>query len=104
MTKFKLLLFIALLVGFASPAYAGFDEGQAAYKKGDYATAYKEFKTLADRGDSDAQWYLDVMYALGVGFAALAHAGYDEGRAAYESGDYATAYKEFKSLAEQGNG
>ncbi len=30
--------------------HAGFDEGKAAYDKGDYVNAYKEFKLLADQG------------------------------------------------------
>src|SRR5271157_2493523 len=41
MTRFKLLLFVAVFVGFAAPAYAGYDEGKAAYDRGDYAKAYK---------------------------------------------------------------
>ncbi|MGO9533180.1 MAG: hypothetical protein ACLP2X_21635 [Syntrophobacteraceae bacterium] len=41
MTKFKLLLFVAVLAGFASLAYAGLDDGKAAYDGGDYATAYR---------------------------------------------------------------
>ena len=67
MTKFKFLLFVAVLVGFAAPAYAGFDEGMAAYDRGDYARAYKEFKPLAEQGDADAQFYLGVMYDYGRG-------------------------------------
>lgn len=31
MIKFKFLPFLALLLGFAALAYAGFDEGKAAY-------------------------------------------------------------------------
>ena len=31
MTKFKFLLFVAALVGFASLSYAGFHEGKEAY-------------------------------------------------------------------------
>ena len=38
-----------------------------------------------------------------VGFAALAYAGLDDAVSAYEKGDYARAYEEFKVLAEQGN-
>jgi uncharacterized protein len=38
-----------------------------------------------------------------VGSAALAYAGLDDAVSAYEKGDYARAYEEFKVLAEQGN-
>ena len=34
---------------------AGFDEGVAAADKGDYQTAFKEWKPLAEQGDADAQ-------------------------------------------------
>ena len=47
----RLLLFV---VGTAScgSSFAGVNEGVAALQKGDYATALKEFKPLAERGDS----------------------------------------------------
>ena len=34
---------------------AGFDEGLVAANKGDYPTAFKEWKPLAEQGDADAQ-------------------------------------------------
>src|SRR5208283_1550740 len=34
---------------------------------------------------------------------SLAYAGFGDGKAAYDGGDYAKAYKEFKDLAEHGN-
>ena len=36
-----------------------------AYKKGDYATALREWEPLANQGDADAQFSLGVMYANG---------------------------------------
>ena len=38
-----------------------------AYKQGDYALALKEFQTYAERGNSEAQYYLGVMYLKGIG-------------------------------------
>ena len=61
MKRFKLLLFVAVLAGLAALAYAVFDDGKAAYDRGDYARAYKEFKPLAKKGDLVAQFYLGVM-------------------------------------------
>ena len=46
----------------ASPARAGFDEGVAAYNRGDYAAALREFLPLAQQGNADAQTNLGVMY------------------------------------------
>ena len=42
-------------------AHADFDEGLAAYERGDYSAAIKEFRILAEQGEADAQTNL---YAL----------------------------------------
>jgi len=44
-----------------------------------------------------------LVTVLSLSVVSLAHAGLDEGRAAYYRGDYAKAYEEFKPLAEQGD-
>ena len=59
-----------LVVGLAGPAWAGFDEGRAAYLKEDYATAYAEFRPLAEQGDARAQYRLGIMYNVGFGVPA----------------------------------
>ena len=41
---------------------ADYEAGVDAYKRGDYATALREFQPLAEQGDADAQYYLGVMY------------------------------------------
>ena len=51
----------------ATFCWAGFDEGFWAYQRGDYATALREFRLLAEQGDADAQYNLGVMYANGHG-------------------------------------
>ena len=38
----RLILTAALILGLAAPAWADFDEGLAAAKRGDYATALRE--------------------------------------------------------------
>jgi TPR repeat protein len=48
-------------------ALAGLDEGLAAYKKKDYATALHVFKPLAIQGDAGAQFILGVMFEFGRG-------------------------------------
>lgn len=39
-----------LLFILAAPAFAGFDEGVAAFDRGDYSTAYRELLPLAEQG------------------------------------------------------
>ncbi len=59
------LLFASSLV---APASGGqFDDGVAAYERGDYATAFRLMKPLAEAGYAMAQHNLDVMYDFGRG-------------------------------------
>ena len=76
-----------LFVLVAGDARAGFDEGLAAYNRGDYATALREFRPLAEHGDADAQFYLGFMYRRGVGVTL----------------DYAEAVRWFRMAAEKGD-
>ena len=61
------LILAVLLAGAGLNANADFDEGRAAYKKGDYATALREWQPLAEQGLAPAQFSLGVMYAQGEG-------------------------------------
>ena len=61
----RIAIAAVLLVMLVGPARAGFDEGVAAYERGDYATALKEFRPLAEQGDADAQCDLGEHYAKG---------------------------------------
>ncbi len=70
--KFAGLALIAALcagftLGLTAPAWAGFDEGTAAYIRGDYATALREWRPLAKQGMADAQYKVGVMYGEGLG-------------------------------------
>lgn len=107
----------------ASPVWAGFDEGLAAYKRGDYATAIKEWRPLAEAGDASAQYNLGVMYETGRGvpqddqeavkwYRKAAEQGdasaqhnlglmYDNGQGVPQ--DYREALKWYRKAAEQGN-
>ena len=44
-----------------------FQNGVKAYKSGDYATALKEWKALAEQGIAGAQYNLGLMYKNGQG-------------------------------------
>jgi len=51
----------------SSVCQAGFQEGVAAYRRGDYKIALKEFRILAEQGDATAQTNLGNMYDNGEG-------------------------------------
>ena len=61
-------------------------KGVSAYISGDYATALREWKPLAEQGNADAQYSLGLMYANGHG----------------DLKDYKTAVKWWKLAAKQG--
>ncbi len=61
------VIVFALSVGATQSAEGGFKEGLAAAKRGDYATALKEFLPLAERGNQGAQFNLGKMYRSGLG-------------------------------------
>jgi uncharacterized protein len=78
---------ILLMLSFAAPVAAGpFEDATAAYARGDYATALRLLRPLADQGNNDAQFNLGFMYAKGHGVTQ----------------DYAEAVKWFRLAAEQG--
>jgi hypothetical protein len=51
------------------PALVGADlrDGQAAYDRGDYTTAFAEFTRAAEQGNLEAQYRLGQMYRKGLG-------------------------------------
>ena len=85
MLRFALILM--LWMALAGPAWAGFDEGLAAFDRGDYETAMQEFQPLAKQGDARAQFNLGAMYFNGWGVPQ----------------DYPEAVKWYSLAAEQGD-
>ena len=65
----QLLTYFYIVVGLglmlATPAWADFQAGVDAYNRGDYETALKEFRPLADQGDAEAQLNLGDLYHFG---------------------------------------
>jgi uncharacterized protein len=58
----------ALLLCIARSANAGqLEDGTAAHDRGDYATAIKLWRPLADQGGAQAQFFLGTMYENGKG-------------------------------------
>jgi uncharacterized protein len=86
---------IFLMLSSAAPVAAGpvedgtaaYNNGAAAYNRGDYATASKHFRPLADQGIAAAQNNLGVLYENGQGV----------------SQNYAEAAKWFRLAADQGS-
>jgi TPR repeat protein len=63
------LLFVLLgtVCAAANLAAQSYEEGRAAYLKGDYQAAYEILRPLADSGDPEAQKMLGIMYDYGHG-------------------------------------
>ncbi len=123
MLGMKRILAALLLLTLAAPAWAGWDEGVAAYERGDYATALREFRPMAEQGNAKAKFNLGFMYSNGQGVpqdyaeavrwyrkpADQGDAGaqynlgvmYSEGQGVTQ--DYAEAAKWFRKSAEQGH-
>ena len=115
---------ILLILSFATPVAAGpLEDAVAAYNSGDYATALRLYRPLADKGDVTAQTNVGVMYYNGQGawqdyaealkwFRLAAGHGsayaqlnlavmYRDGHGVQQ--DYMAAYRLFSFSAAQGN-
>ena len=84
-----LCLTIAALLGSVGASESdGFDRGERAYKNGNYTTAMREFKLIAEKeGFPGAQYLVGMMYAMGKGVPK----------------DYKAAFKWFKLAADGGD-
>lgn len=120
----RAVVLVAVLLSFATPvAWAGFDDGVAAFDRGDYGIALREFRTLAGRGDAEAQFNVGIIYDYGHGvppdsaramnwYRKAAEQGFDAAQFnlgfMYDYGqgipveNYAEAAKWYRKAAEQG--
>tara|TARA_R110002110_G_scaffold376568_2_gene586503 strand:+ start:10008 stop:10580 length:573 start_codon:yes stop_codon:yes gene_type:complete len=62
------VVLLGLLV--AAPVAADYADGAAAFERGDWATAYREWKPLAEAGDPASQNNLGFLYRYGRGVPA----------------------------------
>ncbi len=69
-----------------------FEAGEAAYKRGDYVTALRVFKPLAEQGNAPAQNYLASMYYVGQGVTTNYAEAAKWSRLAAEQGDMEAQY------------
>ena len=84
----RLLTAIAVLALLVTPAGAqDLDKAREALENGDYPSALRELRPLAEQGDADAQASLGAMYAFGSGVAQ----------------DHAEALKWYRLAADQGH-
>ena len=72
---------------------ADFSEGLAAAQRGDFATAMREFRPLAEAGDASAQYMLGAMYDFGEGVPEDDAEAVKWYRLAAEQGDASAQYK-----------
>src|SRR5258706_8814043 len=87
MTLKHALAALVLMVNFAAPVAAGqFEDAVDAHRRGDYLTALRLIRPLANDGDAVAQYNLGLMYTTGQGV----------------SQDYAMAAIWFRKAAKQG--
>jgi hypothetical protein len=69
LARSALSIFVGALL-YSGVGIAGLDEGLEALKKGDYVTASRELRQLAERGNAEAQYRVGLMYEFGKGYAA----------------------------------
>ena len=81
------LLTLSVLMPLTLGEAADFQTGLEASERGDFAAALREWRPLAEQGDTDAQFLLGAMYNEGKGVPQ----------------DYAQAVKWYRKAAEQGN-
>ena len=82
-----LVLTLTVLLGSSGVCWGAYwEKGVDVYKRGDYATALKEWTLLAEQGNADAQYLLGGVYFIGEGVPQ----------------DYKTAVKWTTRAAEQG--
>ncbi len=77
---------LAIWIGFAVPAQAGYDEGTTAYDRGNFVTAWQAWRVLGEQGHRRAQFNLGILRSVGLGAPQ----------------DHSAAVRWFRLSAEQG--
>jgi|LWDU01.1.fsa_nt_gi TPR repeat protein len=83
----KLITIVVLIFSVSVSSFANFNDGFAAYQKGDYKTALNKWRPLAEQGKASAQFIIGVMYFEGKGVLQ----------------DYKESVKWYRKAAEQGH-
>ena len=77
------------IICLAAPTWADFEAGVNAFQRADYATALREWRTLAEQGHANAQYYLGVLYDFQKGVPqefAMAREWYEKAAAQGHAG------------------
>jgi len=101
MTRRCTAALLCLVIGL--PVQADFQSGMAAYKRGDFEEALRQWRPLAEEGRVEAQFNLGLLYYHGKGVAAdpaEAHAWYLKAA----EGGYARAQYRVAETYENGDG
>ncbi len=88
----RLLFVLSLCLLIAPSAWGDYQDGRKAYNRGDYATALKELRPLAEQGHAEAQYLLGYMYYKGRGVGQDGAATVQWLRKAAEQGDVKAQY------------
>jgi hypothetical protein len=98
----RLPALVAIGLVITGPVLAGpFEDAKAAYQRGDYATALRLWRPLANDGDANAQFWMGAAYDLGHGVRA------DYGAASIwyrKAADQVNAQFNLAHMYEQGQG
>jgi len=101
--RYRSLGLTLLLLAAALPALADFQAGLDAYNKGDYVTAAKEWRPLAEEGSAVAQFNLALLYLDGHGVPQSDAEAANWFRRAAEQ-DYAQAQHNLGAMYGKGQG
>ena len=101
--KRLLVVILFLVLGPNLSLAQDLNKGYEAYKLGDYSTALKEWKPLAEQGDANAQYNLGFMYDKGIGVLQDFTEAVKWYRLSAEQG-FATAHTNLGVMYENGTG
>ena len=88
----RLLFVLSLCLLIAPSAWGDYQDGRKAYNRGDYATALKELRPLAEQGHAEAQYLFGYMYYKGRGVGQDGEEAVKWFRKAAEQGDVKAQY------------
>ncbi len=87
-----LLCILSLCLIIAPSAWGDYQDGRTAYNRGDYATALKELRPLAEQGHAEAQYLFGYMYYKGRGVGQDGEEAVKWFRKSAEQGDVKAQY------------
>jgi|GEM_PF-582355 uncharacterized protein len=96
-------IILVLVLLWAMPSFADYQEGLDAFERGDSLTALKEFRALAESNDAMGQYGMGVLHDVGEGVAQSSEEAAKWYRLAAEQG-HADAQNNLGVMYEEGEG